>query len=921
VAGKPVGSFYVGLGLDTREFQRKMKQADRDLQRAFGSSAIRTSELLAASIAGVAVAAGAVAAASVKLAADLEVQEKAFERLLNSADAAKDKLSELQTFAAETPFTFTELTDATKRLLALGYSADEVKPVLTSLGDAAFGLGRGNEGLHLMIKAFGDIRTKGYLMTQEIKQLAENGVPAFEILAEKIGVSIPEAMKMVEDRAISSETAITAFMSGINERFGGMMEIQSKTMIGLLSTIRDEAENIMRQVGNEIVSAFGLKEVLKEAKSQLLQFRADVENLGLVDALSRAMGDKLRIAVYAAAGAIMAALIPAVIALGIALKTALAPIALLVGLGLLAGAAAGAISSLAQKYSSSIKIIKEAVSTTATYIKNVVVKTIDEVLGTVALAVSKVIQLFADSARSHYLTALADGLQKTADNLKHAAVEYKGNADLLSAQNSALKEHLSLLWENYQQNTQWLDFMSGQGLDNVVVVYDRVTAAISRLTRNMGFLADATRNTKDLPVRLEEMAGGLASVAKRSTSMWNNILGLGKGAKSPPDQKQKGPSEADKLAEDAKRTSESILQSYTSQVLGKKALLELEYQNEREALEKTKAYNANYRRDSLMLDEMYYQRRVELAREAADEEAKLNVEIAQSRADYIQKQMEADWAEAEANAQRIQAIQDGSALEAQLQADMQAADLAAYIAHLDQKQAAYRAHLEGNRNLMEVYDQLQRDAHRTNADYMAEGYRTIYYGMSDMLTNIITGAKNAGEAFKELGMQIIQMVVKWQIQRRLAAVMSKTLEATQLASSTAMAAATAAAWAPAAAMVAAATFGASTASAAAGLTGLTAMSRALAIPGLAEGGIVTKPTLAMIGEGNESEAVIPLSKLEAMRGNGGANVQLNVINQTGIPVQATSRQHTDGAKIVVDLLLEGMSRNIGGIQDVIGRRS
>lgn len=36
------------------------------------------------------------------------------------------------------------------------------------------------------------------------------------------------------------------------------------------------------------------------------------------------------------------------------------------------------------------------------------------------------------------------------------------------------------------------------------------------------------------------------------------------------------------------------------------------------------------------------------------------------------------------------------------------------------------------------------------------------------------------------------------------------------------------------------------------------------IPELASGGIVTGPTLAMVGEGNESEAVMPLSKLESM---------------------------------------------------------
>jgi len=42
------------------------------------------------------------------------------------------------------------------------------------------------------------------------------------------------------------------------------------------------------------------------------------------------------------------------------------------------------------------------------------------------------------------------------------------------------------------------------------------------------------------------------------------------------------------------------------------------------------------------------------------------------------------------------------------------------------------------------------------------------------------------------------------------------------------------------------------------------------VPALASGGIVTKPTLAMIGEGNESEAVFPLSKLEEFLTNYGA---------------------------------------------------
>lgn len=54
------------------------------------------------------------------------------------------------------------------------------------------------------------------------------------------------------------------------------------------------------------------------------------------------------------------------------------------------------------------------------------------------------------------------------------------------------------------------------------------------------------------------------------------------------------------------------------------------------------------------------------------------------------------------------------------------------------------------------------------------------------------------------------------------------------------------------------------------------------VTALAEGGIVTAPTLALIGEGGESEAVIPLSKLGNM--GGGDSVYITVQTGVGDPV-------------------------------------
>lgn len=49
------------------------------------------------------------------------------------------------------------------------------------------------------------------------------------------------------------------------------------------------------------------------------------------------------------------------------------------------------------------------------------------------------------------------------------------------------------------------------------------------------------------------------------------------------------------------------------------------------------------------------------------------------------------------------------------------------------------------------------------------------------------------------------------------------------------------------------------------------------IPGLAAGGLVTAPTLALVGEGRESEAVLPLSKLDSMLNSGGGGNVIQIV--------------------------------------------
>lgn len=172
------------------------------------------------------------------------LQERAlisFTTMLGSGTKAKAFLENMKDFAAKTPFEFPDLVQAAQRMLAYGFAADQILPTLRSIGDAAAMLGASPEVINRITLAFGQIKAKGTVQAEEMRQLAEAGIPAWEILAQKLGVTIPEAMKLVENRAVSATVAIDALTQGMNERFGGGMEKMATTWSGLMSTIKDEA--------------------------------------------------------------------------------------------------------------------------------------------------------------------------------------------------------------------------------------------------------------------------------------------------------------------------------------------------------------------------------------------------------------------------------------------------------------------------------------------------------------------------------------------------------------------------------------------------------------------------------------------------------------------------------------------------------
>lgn len=187
----------------------------------------------------------AIPSIAVSSAASLEMVETAFTGLLGSATEARDFIADLQSFAAETPFEFDQLTNSAQKLMGtFGVDfRDELIPTLTTIGDLATALGQSPQSIDRVVLALTQMQGKGRLAGQELLQLRE-ALPGFNAVAEIAaakGISVAEASKQLEEGTIDAEEGIQLLLQQMKLYPGaaGAMEKASLTLNGKISTLKD----------------------------------------------------------------------------------------------------------------------------------------------------------------------------------------------------------------------------------------------------------------------------------------------------------------------------------------------------------------------------------------------------------------------------------------------------------------------------------------------------------------------------------------------------------------------------------------------------------------------------------------------------------------------------------------------------------
>jgi hypothetical protein len=181
--------------------------------------------------------------------------EIAFETMLKNKALSDQLMAEVVDFAAKTPFDLKGVASGAKQLLAYGTQAEDIIDTMRRLGDVAAGL---SIPFNDLVYLYGTSAVQGRVMTKDLMQFANRGIPVIEELSKSLNVSKSEILDLTSKGQIHFEHLQQVIHNLTEETgmFGGMMEKQSKSITGLISNLGDAWDRMLNSIGESNQDTF-----------------------------------------------------------------------------------------------------------------------------------------------------------------------------------------------------------------------------------------------------------------------------------------------------------------------------------------------------------------------------------------------------------------------------------------------------------------------------------------------------------------------------------------------------------------------------------------------------------------------------------------------------------------------------------------
>jgi tape measure domain-containing protein len=237
---------------DLKGFSSQMQNVNRSIAKT-GRNLQQTGKSLSV---GLSLPLASLGTVAVNSAVKFEKLQTSLSVLTGSAAAGAAAFERLQKFSASTPFQLDELVSVNNQLLGFGLNADQAFKALQMLGDVSSVSGA---ELSRVAVAFGQSAAAGRVMTQDLNQFINNGIPIYQLLGDVTGKNVGELRDLASQGGITFDLLEKAFKKGTSEGgkfFEGTIKL-SKTLGGRLSTLRDNFNLALGELGNVIGDGLG----------------------------------------------------------------------------------------------------------------------------------------------------------------------------------------------------------------------------------------------------------------------------------------------------------------------------------------------------------------------------------------------------------------------------------------------------------------------------------------------------------------------------------------------------------------------------------------------------------------------------------------------------------------------------------------
>lgn len=194
---------------------------------------------------------GAMSYAS-KMGMEFQDAEMRLQTMLGSAEKGTEMFNKIVEMGAKTPFEARDLLNATNTMLGFGVAQERVLPLMMQLGDISAG---NRERFQQLALAFSQVSAAGKLQGQDLLQMINAGFNPLEQIARRTGKSVgywkDEMSKGKVTVAMVEQAMKDATSAG--GRFNGMMDKMSQTASGKLSTMLDNFNTAMAQLGQVLL--------------------------------------------------------------------------------------------------------------------------------------------------------------------------------------------------------------------------------------------------------------------------------------------------------------------------------------------------------------------------------------------------------------------------------------------------------------------------------------------------------------------------------------------------------------------------------------------------------------------------------------------------------------------------------------------